>query len=146
MNFIVSGLLSYNNIYFSFILLSSNQTLCFLSLLSGSDRQDTKMETCQGGCSVFFLPTLDACRIVIWVLPSLGSGLLCTCNPKPTLSSPSSCWHLLQHSVWDLLPETTSTLVYCLLNIMRVLKPTQMCCLTHHPCLSTHHVQAILTT
>lgn len=59
--------------YFYLFTLSSNQTLfihyrCFLDQ-AGKIR---KWNICQGLCSVFLLPMLDACQLVIWVLPSLG--------------------------------------------------------------------------
>lgn len=144
MNFIVSGLLSYKNLFFSFILLSSN-SFYFLSLLSGPDRQNKKMEAdIKVFAMAFFYPH--------WMPPKLLFGyflhwalLFCVLaiqNQHSPLQVPAG----ICSSVWDLFPETTSSLVYCLLNIMRVIKPTPTCCLTHHPCFSTHHVQAILTT
>lgn len=73
--FIVSGL---------FVIQKYIFLLCCCLLFPGPDRQNKKMKTFVKVFAVFFITHAGCLPAVIWVLPSLGSALLCTCYPKPT--------------------------------------------------------------
>lgn len=73
---------------FHFVVFKPN-TFYSLSLFSGPHRQNKEMEIFVKVFALFwfgffFLPMRDAFQLVIWVLPSVGSALLCTFYPNPT--------------------------------------------------------------
>lgn len=147
MNSIASGLLSYKSIFFSFILLSSNQIFfisyhCFLGQTDKIRRWKHMSRSLQ---RLFFTHTgyLPNCYLGT-SFSGLCSSVYLLSKTNTSLSKFLLAFGPAQHL--RSAPWNNLTQVYCQLNIMRGLKATQTCCLTHHLCLSTHHIQATLTT